>query len=320
MTEMPASAWPPPGIDQIERTNNSRAADQHPKDHTDLEHAVNAILAILGTTPHGSEVDLSVRLAAMDEVSLGVLERLLVVEQLASGTQAGQLSQLEATVNELVNPYQPPGVATFAMDGQATTVEVGLRINGVRTFSWSTTQPANVKPASLVLSQDNVPLASGLAAAGSTPVPVDVVLNAAGSRSWKLAGESTRDGVFSGTFTVTWRWRGFHGVSAAPTLVPGSLGAGQLVTTPVGTYAFPAGGFKYFAFPAALPAPSDFLDAATNLSVTMAEASDNPAYDQVANGLAFDLMDITTPTGITTPYRVYRTRYTVGGALSIKVV
>jgi hypothetical protein len=83
--------WPPPEIDKIDRFNLTPAKDQHPKDHEDLENAVNAILAILGSTPHGIDGNLSARLQVVD----------VVIEQL-KGNFEGLTLTLEDTVRQVV--------------------------------------------------------------------------------------------------------------------------------------------------------------------------------------------------------------------------
>lgn len=57
--------WPPTPIDRIDRTNLTPARDQHPKDHDDLEKAVNAILLVLGQKPYGTSNTLTAELVRL---------------------------------------------------------------------------------------------------------------------------------------------------------------------------------------------------------------------------------------------------------------
>jgi len=59
------AAWPPPPIDIIDRTNTTPARHQHPKDHDDLQRAVNALISVLGREPFGQSATLSDELARL---------------------------------------------------------------------------------------------------------------------------------------------------------------------------------------------------------------------------------------------------------------
>lgn len=60
-----APVWPPKPIDVVSRDDRTPAHLQHPKDHNDLQVAVNAILLVLGQQPFGESDTLTTELARL---------------------------------------------------------------------------------------------------------------------------------------------------------------------------------------------------------------------------------------------------------------
>lgn len=77
---MTQPVWPTAGIDHLDRIDGTPARYQHPKDHDDLERAVNAILYVLGDDPQGAEVSVTARLLVLQNVLTQVRTELSVVE------------------------------------------------------------------------------------------------------------------------------------------------------------------------------------------------------------------------------------------------
>lgn len=73
---MTTPTWPPTPIDHIDRTNETPAVNQHPKDHDDLELAVNAVLAILGSAPSGQSATLTAELVRLQTAIAGAAGKL----------------------------------------------------------------------------------------------------------------------------------------------------------------------------------------------------------------------------------------------------
>lgn len=60
--------WPPPPIDVLDRVDATPAHTQHPKDHNDLQVAVNAILLALGQQPYGQSDTLTAELVRLQHL------------------------------------------------------------------------------------------------------------------------------------------------------------------------------------------------------------------------------------------------------------
>jgi hypothetical protein len=88
------------------------------------------------------------------------------------------------------------------------------------------------------------------------------------------------------------------------------------------TYNFAAGGYKYFCWADSLGSPTavtGIKDTATNLTVSMADGSDDAAYSNVQNGWSYALVSVTNTNGVNTNYRVYRTKNILGSTINIQV-
>jgi hypothetical protein len=211
----------------------------------------------------------------------------------------------------LLYPYQSPTFSSFAMTG-VTTLEVGDSISGAKTFTWTTTNSANINANSIDILDvtGSATLESSLPNTGSKShtfsSPIQLV--AAGTYQFKIQGVNSHSSSFNRTLNINWYWRIYYGedVDAGPltqTQVK-ALRASGLQSGIAGTYIFLSGGYKYLAWPTALGAASSFKDASTSLDVDM-----QPPY----------LVSVTNAYGVTTNYYVYRTTYVLGGAINIIV-
>src|SRR5665647_7688 len=52
---------------------------------------------------------------------------------------------------QLTHPYESPVLGGFGIPGQSLLVEVGVTITGSKTFTWTKTNPANIKPNSGII-------------------------------------------------------------------------------------------------------------------------------------------------------------------------
>lgn len=235
---------------------------------------------------------------------------------------------IQDILEDILVPYIAPAFSSFSMN-QTTPVEVGDTVSGVKNFSFGFSQLANVLPNTLDIIDvtNSVTLATGLPLSSPQSVPIISVTNTApATHSWRGEATNTQSNVFSsGLFTVTWLWRLYFGTSANATLSASQIQAlanDPLASTENGTFSFVAGNYKYFAWPDSFGSPTavtGFKDTSTNLSVSMADASDNPAYSNTQNGWSYDLVSVTNVFGATTNYRVYRTKNLLGGSINIQV-
>ena len=239
----------------------------------------------------------------------------VTVGGLAAGTtfSAQTMAQM---FDGLLYPYQAPAFTAFAISGQTTPIEVGAEIAINRTFTWGTSNSANVATASIDLidvTGGNVTISSGLINDGTeaTSYPAAAITKTtATTHSFRIDGENTRAGTFSGTFTVTWQWKKFYGesVAAGPLLEAEveALRVEGLSAVFAGTYAFNAGGYKYLSYPASFGTASTFKDASTNLDVPFEAHYTVNVTNATANPQ-------------TTSYRVHRSTNIIGSAINIVV-
>jgi hypothetical protein len=232
---------------------------------------------------------------------------------------------LQNMFDMLLYPYQSPAFTSFNMSGQATTVEVGTTVSGSKTFTWSTSNSANVQANSLSVrdATANTTLGSGLANSGSFTVNVGTIQKTSqASNTWSIAGTNTQSVNFSANFSVSWNWRFYYGTSTNTSLAASDIQAlaGNLLTTGYSrTYPYPGGGFKYLCYPSSISAAVSFKDASNNLNVAMADSTDDAAFSNTANGVSYALVSVTNSLSQTTNYRVYRTKNVLGGSINIVV-
>lgn len=215
---------------------------------------------------------------------------------------------------ELPVAYVAPTFSAFAIAAQTTPLEVGDAIATARTFTWTTTSPSNVEANTVGLidvTGGNIVIDGGLADDGSevTSYPAaPIQKTSATSHVFRVGASTTRGGVFSRDYTVSWYWRRFSGTSA----LVGPLSEAQVeaLTTSAlaasfsGTYALGANDYKYICYAAALGTATSFVDAATGFAVAM-----EAPYT----------VSLTNAFGQTTNYNVHRTTNTIASAINIVV-
>lgn len=249
------------------------------------------------------------------------------------GIPAGTTFPLGSTVQELFTqllyPYQPPSFSSFGISGQPNPVEVGYTIPASITFTWSTSQSANVQANSISLidvTGGSLVLASGLANDGNEPVvmggPIQKVTNT--GHQFQINGVNTQAGGFSASLTISWRWRLHFGAQAAATLNAAqilALASNYLATGYGGNFSMAAGGFKYICLSTVNGGQINTVkDQSTGFSVPMATVSDDAAYSNVdGGGFSFALVSVTNAEGIASNVRVYRTKNVLGGAITLVV-
>ena len=217
-----------------------------------------------------------------------------------------------------------PSFSSFYIQDVATAVEVGFTIQDTQTFIWTDTNSENIKPNSIALydTTNSVTLGVGIGDTGfiAISLPDPVVYNTPSSNTWTIQAANSDDNLFSRTYTVDWQWLTYWGISDLTSLdsstVP-TLGSSILANGVGNTYAFSATEYKYFAFPADFAPPSSFTSGGFNIA--MADSTDDPAFDNTANGYSFQMLMITNIYGVETNYRIYRTENILGGSISIQV-
>jgi hypothetical protein len=224
----------------------------------------------------------------------------------------------------LLYPYQAPAFSSFSMSGQSTTVEVGTSISGTKTFSWSTSNSTNVQANSISIVDitNSTTLATGLSNDGTESIllPSAVIKNSAVSNTWRITGTNSVASNFSANFVVNWYWKIYYGTSSNTTLSEAQIEAltnGVLRNGITGSFSFAAGDYKYFSYPDAYGSINTIKDAATLLNVAMASNVDDAFFSNSANGIYYGLVAVTNVNGVSTNYRVYRTKNILGGSITI---
>jgi hypothetical protein len=288
----------------------------------------DAAHALLDTLSLPNRVSLRITAKHLLDASfLNAAPSTVSVGGIPAGTTFPNGSTVQELFQQMLYPYQPPAFTSFGISGQPNPVEVGYTIPASITFTWSTSQPANVQANSIDLidvTGGNLVLASGLANDGNEPVvmggPIQKTTNT--GHQFKIQGVNTQAGGFNTTLTISWRWRLYFGAQAAATLNAAqilALASNYLATGYGGTFAMAAGGFKYICLSDVNGGQINIVkDQSTGFSVPMATASDDPAYSNVdGGGFSFALVSVTNAEGVTSNVRVYRTRNVLGGAVTL---
>jgi hypothetical protein len=156
---------------------------------------------------------------------------------------------LQDALDKILYPYQAPAFTAFSISG-AQTFEVGDTMEGGNyTFSWSTSNSANVKPNSIVCNG-----VTGLDNDGS-----DVQMLSSFSSStvlskvFTITGTNTKDATFTRNTSVNWALRRYFGVSASTELdddaikaLSSEFSANRVKSV---TYDCTGGNYFYFAYP-----------------------------------------------------------------------
>jgi hypothetical protein len=291
------------------------------------------LVAALGAGVNALEISLSTLLDASFCSDYGaIIYRDQLYWQCLDPGTAGQVLTTQG-------PGAPPvwgpggGVATpaftaFSITGQTTPLEVGATIAaGSKTFTWSTSNSAQVKPnsISIVDTTASATLASGLANNGTDAITITAITNnVPATQVWTINGLNTSNGNFNRTYTVSWLWRVYAGDNASVTLTANQIKAltafSSLQAGFAGTYTItPTSDFSYFSYPDSLGSVASFVDANTGFPISMADVTDNAAYSHVANGWSYALVSVTNANSVATNYRVYRTANSFSGTLAMKV-
>jgi len=251
----------------------------------------------------------------------------VLVENFPIGTDITGFTYDELFQN-IYAPYVLPAFTSFGIT-QTTPIEVGTTITGLKSFNWIISTASNLQANSISIidvTNGNTVLQSGVSNTSPQNVNIGSVQKiVSSSNQWRATAINTKSNVLTSALaTVNWWWRLYYGQNANPTITEAEIEAltGVLRATEVGDFVFPALNYKYFCFPDTTPFTDvgGFKDVATNLDVIMADNTDDAFYsNQQLNSLWYGLRSVTNSQGITVNYRVYRTRFQLGSAITIRV-
>jgi phosphohistidine swiveling domain-containing protein len=208
--------------------------------------------------------------------------------------------------------YLTPAFLSFFIEAQSSSLEVGATSNANPHFVWTTSNSANIAPNSIEISDATASVILVTGASTTSPYSstyAGVTKTTAGSENFTITATNSHSAPFTSNFTISWYDRVYYGESAVAPLNSSAvtgLRASGLQPSYSGVYPFLAGAneYKYLCFPTAFGTPNSFKDQSTNLNVPF----DNPYVISVTNAY-----------GVTITYNVFRSYYTIGGALSVVV-
>lgn len=233
---------------------------------------------------------------------------------------------LSDIMDRMMYPYQSPTFSAFSIQSAPNPLEVGDTIPASVTFLWATTNPSNIQTASLSLidvTSGSLVLASGLINDGTQAVIMPGPITYAGQAShvFRVTGVNTQVVGFQRDATYNWRHRSYYGANVAATVTEANIEAMSTnfpVTGIAGTYAFPAGGYKYICVPDALGGQINTILDSGGFAVPMAGVAQG--YTNVdGGGYHYQLVSVTNAYAVVMNYRVYRTLNSLGGALTATV-
>lgn len=244
------------------------------------------------------------------------------------GVEAGSTFNtvpLQDMWTDLLYPELTPRFTSFDLAGVGNTVEVGYTISATsQTFNWTTSNPAFIQPNTIRIRDISSPYTfiTGSTNDGTENVvfPSNIQKTAQSLHTWRIDADRLNTTSFYRNHTIRWYWRKYWGESTDPTLTASQITGltnSQLDNSENDTYDFVGGGYKYIVYPNSFGSPNLFRDEATNLQVAMADNTDG--YTNFSNGYYYQTISITNQYGISTTYRVYRTKNILGGSINIIV-
>lgn len=247
---------------------------------------------------------------------------------------------------DLLYPNLNPSFSNFDMSGVTETVDVGHTfLSGDQTCVWTTVNSGFIQPNSVkIYDQSSLTyLATGLANDGTevVTIPYDITSTVRAAHTFNIWAQKMNNTWFGRNYDFNWYWRRFYGNSTDPNLDAAGitgLSTNQLSRLVTGNFVFSAEtGYKYIVLPISsgwvnpdhLVNPNGYFttnhvpqyirDTATNLNIALAGASDGYT-NTTTTGLPYKLISsIPNMYGYSDTYYVFRTKYQLGGAITIRI-
>lgn len=148
----------------------------------------------------------------------------VTVNDIPAGTNISGMSYDDLFQN-IYAPFLAPAFSAFAISAQAQLIQVGTTLSGVKLFTWTTTNSANVQPNSIAIRDvtANTLIASGLVNDGAENVNIGVISNLVPiTQSWRAEAIDTEAAPFnSSNFTINSIYPIFAGKVASGGAAPG---------------------------------------------------------------------------------------------------
>jgi hypothetical protein len=246
---------------------------------------------------------------------------------IAQGTTFN-LQTMQQMWDALLYPYQPPAFTNFLVNGISSTLEIGQTLTTPGSFTWSTSNSSNVATNSISINGYNIVTESGLEnnnfrSINFTSTVTRTSSDSVGTRSWNIQAQNTSGQTFSTSTSIRWDYKMYVGTSSNITLTENQIEAlsnfNSIKNGFAGVFNMSAGGYKYFCFANIYGTPSTWVDNSNQLNVAMNNVVDGYYTNTDSNGNVYALVSITNTYSQTTNYRIYRTKYQLGGSINIKI-
>jgi len=265
-------------------------------------------------------------------IYLGASPSTITVGGMPAGTNIYGMT-FQAIDQTILVPYIHPSFTSFGVN-ISSVLEVGTALSGLKNFSWSFSNQANVTPNTLNIIDltTSTTLASNISINSPASVNIGTITNNSyTSHTWQVRATDTQSTQFSANTSIVWEWMKWWGISAFQTLSGNPsdpnyinvLSNAVLAASFAQTYNFAAGLYKFWVWDDSLGSPTavtGFRDASTLLNIAMADSSDNVFFSSHVgdNGWNYGLISV-TQNGITSNKRVYRSKYQLGNTLQALV-
>lgn len=202
----------------------------------------------------------------------------------------------------LLYPYQNPSFSAFNIDGQSSgNFELGYTYPaGNKLFTWSISNPGNLKENSIVLNSE-----SGLPNTGSKSQTVaSITKNTADSHTFTIKAQNSNNVEFTRNITFNWLAKRYWGVSSSEELTDVELltFSQELASNKNKSLKYDCTGGKYFYF----AYPSSFGDA-NNITV------ESMAW----NGFVLVKRNVVNINGVSIPMNIYRSMELLNGQVNV---
>lgn len=212
---------------------------------------------------------------------------------------------MEQMWNKLLYPYVSPAINS--LDTTKKTYLIGESTGDTITISWSTSEHDSIKADTMKLTLDNQILANGnIPKNGNQRFTITPIrLDNQGTKSITLSFKDIQNNNISRRVDITWLNTLYYGCSSKQQIDANDVTSftKKNVNSFPADYNFPAGGYKYLVYPASWPDIKKAINPQSSFDVP---------YEKVSN------ITITSGTGISQVYKVYRTFNVLNGSYTIR--
>lgn len=245
--------------------------------------------------------------------------------------------QFQDMFTDLLYPEQLGNITSFDItgttQGNISLIDLGRPITGVLTFSWGLSIPTGLTGP---LKIDDVTTVGPISAnwpakstlvttysISNSPVgytyPSSLFSNTVRTRDYLLYIPRLNGTTIAKYNHITWTYRAYYGSSTYATLTPTQVTglSSSLVTQSLGSYTITGTqGYKYMAFPDV--SGYSFKNAITfGLPLVLSGSSDG--YSSSENDINYTTSTVTNNYGVSSTYRIYRTKNQITGTLSVNI-